>query len=75
MKYSDFVASTIDIRKQVTDKDLLSVFTHFDTAGQGRITSTDLVNAFSRTGQQVSKEEVRKMMEEVAQGKQYIDFE
>ena len=60
------MASTIDTRKQVTDQDLLGVFEHFDTEGQGRITSTDLVNAFSRTGQKVSKEEVRKMMEEVA---------
>ena len=75
IKYSDFIASAVDARNHISADDLWAVFNHFDTQGLGRITSTDLVNVFSRSGKDVSRPEVRAMLEEAVQEGPFLDFE
>ena len=69
------MASAVDTRKHISNEELLAVFSHFDTQGQGRITSTDLLNVFSRSGQDVSRPEVRAMLDEAVRESRNLDFE
>lgn len=62
INYSEFLAATVDVSTFLTEEKMMSVFAMFDTDGSGKITETNMTNAFSKLGMEVPKEEVHAIM-------------
>ena len=62
INYSEFLAATVDASTFLTEQKMKSVFAMFDTDGSGKITETNMTNAFSKLGLNVPKAEIHAIM-------------
>ena len=65
IKYSEFIAATLDSKSYLTKEKLWSLFKYFDPSNQNFITLNDLKEIFARHGRAIPEEELKNMVKEV----------
>jgi len=76
IKYSDFLAATLDKRKYMDEEMIYLAFHYFDSDSDGYITSQDLKVSLLRVDSEVSDEDVHGMISEFDKNHDNrIDFE
>ena len=64
IKYSDFLAATLDKRKYLDEEMIYLAFNFFDSDSDGFITSQDLKSSMLRVDSEVQDEDVQNMIAE-----------
>ena len=54
INYSEFIASTMKIKKHLNNAKMKALFRHFDIDSSGRISKQNLSEVFMRAGKKVS---------------------
>ena len=62
INYTEFMSATIDVSKFLTEEKLGAIFKAFDLDNTGIVTATNIKDAFSKFGREVSDEEVLEIM-------------
>jgi Ca2+-binding EF-hand superfamily protein len=62
INYTEFIAATINTASFLTEEKLAAIFKTFDLDDTGQITATNIKDAFSKFGKEVSDEEVKQIM-------------
>lgn len=65
IEYSDFIARAIDVKKELSKEALEQAFKHFDPNNTGKITPEGLKFVLQKQGKQLSKEELKELINEV----------
>lgn len=65
INYSDFLTRVVDITKEIEHDDLLKAFQHFDSDNSGKITKEDLKNMMKRKGEDMTDDEIEKLIQQV----------
>ena len=65
IKYSEFIAATIDQGKYLTRQNLQSLFKYFDQGSKGYLTKADLTEILQRNGVSKSESELTLMLREI----------
>jgi calcium-dependent protein kinase len=68
IKYSEFIAATLDRKKFLTKERLWDVFKHFDTDNNGYITKENIAEALTRAGRELPQKDLDDMIKEADQG-------
>lgn len=64
INYSEFLAATISAKAVVTNEMLWALFKHFDTDNSGYITPENIVEAFGKSGREVSQSDIEHILEQ-----------
>jgi calcium-dependent protein kinase len=71
INYTDFLVAAMDFKKNVDKEKLISAFSYFDIDKTGQISTSDIENAFLRSGKKVlDKLEVSHMIKNATHGKE-----
>ena len=62
INYSEFLSATLDFRSSINNERLWQAFKHFDTTGDGKISKSDLLQAFRREGRVIDEHEIDDML-------------
>ena len=62
IKYSDFIAATLDKRKYIDEEMIYLAFTHFDSDNDGFITTQDLKLSMLRIDSEINDDDVSEMI-------------
>ena len=59
INYSEFIAATIDVRMYLTEERVLALFKQFDTDDNDFIEPSNIKDAFTKLGKEVSEEDIK----------------
>lgn len=59
INYTEFIAATIDVRMYLTEERVLALFKQFDTDDNDFIEPSNIKDAFTKLGKEVSEEDIK----------------